>query len=341
MTLNTLVDFHMHTKSEGSDGFMEPRDFVDYLSAYAKFLGVPPRSTYFALTDHNTTAGLEQTAELFEGRGIKFIPGCEVMVYEPAFDLNLEILLYGSIGSLEDSMLQEVLNNNRQGLSERITSQLEKWRREGLRLEGKKFSLSNREYALLDSQKQRQNDFAFFGKIFMEKVEAMMGRKPSAPEVNHHFYNAFRNPGEGSLYAPYDREKFANSPRLFYVADKLGLISSLAHPGEYHIAEADRDRLVQDLTSRGLKGIEVYIRKNTDEQIKKYLKLVKKKGLVATGGSDFHGIFRDYTPGAYRYSDTLTEYIPESVARRLMGEVMFRDMCRNGRRNNEIPEDIL
>jgi len=58
----------------------------------------------------------------------------------------------------------------------------------------------------------------------------------------------------------------------------------LAHPGL-----ARRDELIPELVQAGLAGIETYYPEHSAGQIEAYRELCRRHGLVATGGSDFHG----------------------------------------------------
>jgi predicted metal-dependent phosphoesterase TrpH len=69
----------------------------------------------------------------------------------------------------------------------------------------------------------------------------------------------------------------------------------LAHPGL-----ADRDALIPELVEAGLMGIETYYPEHSVQQTATYREMCARLGLVATGGSDFHGpqIGRAQHPGA-------------------------------------------
>mgnify|MGYP003380871739 FL=1 len=47
------------------------------------------------------------------------------------------------------------------------------------------------------------------------------------------------------------------------------------------------------MIGHGLDGIEVYYPKHTPEQTKRYAEIAREHGLLATGGSDFHGLTPD------------------------------------------------
>src|SRR5262249_59637482 len=58
----------------------------------------------------------------------------------------------------------------------------------------------------------------------------------------------------------------------------------LAHPGL-----ANRDELIPELVQAGLLGIEAFYPEHSAGQITAYREMCARLGLIATGGSDFHG----------------------------------------------------
>jgi predicted metal-dependent phosphoesterase TrpH len=58
----------------------------------------------------------------------------------------------------------------------------------------------------------------------------------------------------------------------------------LAHPGL-----AQRDEMIPELVEAGLAGIETYYPEHSAKQIEGYRATCARLGLVATGGSDYHG----------------------------------------------------
>jgi len=65
---------------------------------------------------------------------------------------------------------------------------------------------------------------------------------------------------------------------------KAGGVPVFAHPGL-----SDRDGLIRGLIGAGMMGIECYYSEHSAAQTANYLQICKDHGLVATGGSDFHG----------------------------------------------------
>jgi predicted metal-dependent phosphoesterase TrpH len=59
----------------------------------------------------------------------------------------------------------------------------------------------------------------------------------------------------------------------------------LAHPGL-----AEKDEMIPDLVAAGLMGIETYYPEHSAVQVEAYRAICARHDLVATGGSDFHGL---------------------------------------------------
>ena len=53
-----------------------------------------------------------------------------------------------------------------------------------------------------------------------------------------------------------------------------------------------REKLVKELVSEGISGIEAFYPVHTDKQVRQYVEIAKKYGLYITCGSDFHGVTR-------------------------------------------------
>lgn len=76
---------------------------------------------------------------------------------------------------------------------------------------------------------------------------------------------------------------------------QAGGIPSLAHPirfGKNHIQEVES--MVLRFRDEGLDAIEVYYSDHSPADVEAYLRLCRRHGITATGGSDFHG---DTKPG--------------------------------------------
>lgn len=91
--------------------------------------------------------------------------------------------------------------------------------------------------------------------------------------------------------APAYVKKFKFSPveTLGFLSECRGL-SVLAHPFTlFGLSDDELGKTIRTLKEQGLDGIEVYYPDHTEVQTARYRELARDHGLVATGGSDFHG----------------------------------------------------
>ena len=65
---------------------------------------------------------------------------------------------------------------------------------------------------------------------------------------------------------------------------QAGGVPVLAHPGTYDCDE----NLLDDMACVGLQGLEVWHPQNDEATSERYLQWVEARGMIATGGSDFH-----------------------------------------------------
>lgn len=75
---------------------------------------------------------------------------------------------------------------------------------------------------------------------------------------------------------------------------EAGVVPVLAHPFTLHLGEADLERFVDHLAAVGLKGIEGYHGDAPEEDQGLFRQIGKRRALVVSGGSDYHG---DMRPG--------------------------------------------
>lgn len=91
---------------------------------------------------------------------------------------------------------------------------------------------------------------------------------------------------------------------------RAGGVAVLAHPGT-----GGHDALIDELIESGLDGIEAYHPQHSRAQRDRYAKLGDDRGLVVTGGSDFHG---PSGPGASAIGDCA---VPVSTIGRLLARL--------------------
>lgn len=88
----------------------------------------------------------------------------------------------------------------------------------------------------------------------------------------------------------FELHKSSGTPEeVINIISKYGGITSLAHPQEYYLSMSELDKLIGELASMGLKGIEAIYTTHSDREIEQYKAIAVKYNLLITGGSDFHG----------------------------------------------------
>ncbi len=89
---------------------------------------------------------------------------------------------------------------------------------------------------------------------------------------------------------------------------------SLAHSP----SAPDRAELIDQLQTAGLGGLEVYYRTFVPETVKRMRAFASARGLVATGGSDYHGDTMSYAEAQ------ATTSVPEAVGEALLEAIASR-----------------
>jgi 3',5'-nucleoside bisphosphate phosphatase len=246
------ADLHTHTTA--SDGLHSPSEVV----RKAKLAGL----SAVAITDHDTVSGIAEANE--EGRqiGITVVPGVELSTAADGVDIH--VLAY--------------YTNNEDEL----------WLK---RLAGIAGAREQRNSMILDKLQKLG-----FG-ITMEDVRAAAAGNGKGGSIGRpHFAEALIRKGVvSSMNEAFERflgsgaDAYAQVPRVHPLEAldwirEAGGISVIAHPGLY-----GRDDLVEELVNGGAMGIETIHSDHDETEERRYGMLAERFGLIATGGSDFHG----------------------------------------------------
>src|SRR5690625_2888796 len=243
------VDLHCH--STASDGRLTPTELV----AEAVRRGV----SVFALTDHDTMAGVPEAMAAAARAGVQCVPGVELNTDAPKGELHiLGYLLSGEEGPFAELLQTRQINRRR-----RAHKMVEKLR-------------------------------ALGAPVDMEAVERLAaGGVIGRPHVGQALVEAGHATDVEDAFAKYiDRHgpAYVKRDETFTAVDAIRVILAaggvpvLAHPGRL----AD-EAYIGPLIEAGLQGIECYYPDHTPEQTARYVALAKAHDLVVTGGSDFHG----------------------------------------------------
>jgi predicted metal-dependent phosphoesterase TrpH len=247
------IDLHVH--SNASDGTFTPSELVTY--AKSKNLCA------FALTDHDTVAGIEEALREGERQNIQIIPGIELSTDYNGHDIHVLGLNidYTSKPFLEKLDYFNLLRAQR---NETMCSLLEK--------EGFEISIQKLHEMFGDTVLTR----AHFARYLLEKGYISSMKEAFDSYISHGC----------PCYVPKVKCSPAEAIQIIKTASGTPV---LAHPLLYHFDALQLEQLVSALKQDGLQGIEVFYSTNEGSDEEFLLALAKKHNLYITGGSDFHG----------------------------------------------------
>ncbi|MCD6525564.1 MAG: PHP domain-containing protein [Desulfuromonas sp.] len=254
--MTDLVDLHMH--SSCSDGVFSPQELV----AKAAQL----RVTALAVCDHDNIDAVAPERKAGLDLGVQVISGVELScVWGPYQDIHLLGYGFDSEHPPLGRALREFQAFRRQRnakIVEKINHALEKHGRQPLNYE---------------QVAQRAGGTVGRPHIAMELIE--LGHVKNMEE-------AF-----AKYLVPCNIAK-----RFFPVDEAIALIHAaggvavLAHPPYITRDQQAMAALLDELVAVGLQGVEVYNNGASCDEIEWYLTQARLRGLIATGGSDFHGM---------------------------------------------------
>lgn len=248
------VDLHVH--SNESDGTVTPEELV----REAKKTGL----SAFALTDHDTTAGLDRAIACGKEEGVEVVPGIE---FSTAY-WGRDIHVLGYYMDYHNESFQKQLIEFRNSRNVRNEEMFRRLREFGF----EKIT----EDALLEAF-----DNAVITRAHIAKFMVDCGYVKSREE-------AFQRYIGDNCPCYVERERISPGKAVKLIIE-FGGVPVLAHPLLYKLGTEMLDALVVSLKEDGLKGIEaIYSNYNWREQRRLKL-LAKKHELIFTGGSDYHG----------------------------------------------------
>lgn len=246
-------DLHCHTRI--SDGSMSAQDVVDY----AARIGLD----CLAVTDHDSMEGVAAAQERAKIRGVRVLRGMEVSTFDYRSGRKAHLLCY------RPEHPDALLGLCAQTLAARNRASLEIIEKVAARYPVDEETV--RKYAAGSAAVYKQHI-----------VMALMDRGFSLSIFGELFHELFSRDGG---WARVDIQ-YPETREAMKLIKEAGGIAVLAHPGVYGNFE-----LIPELCKMGLDGIEAYHPRQSQADEKAAVEAARVYGLLATGGSDFHGMY--------------------------------------------------
>lgn len=244
-------DLHMH--STGSDGTLTPTELVHRVHERGFDL--------VALTDHDSVSGVPEAQAAGEALGVRVIAGSELSC---GAEKEIHILGYGL--DTENAELLAFFAARRANREARAQSMAEK-----LAAIGRPISM---DYV-------REIARGVVGRPHIARALMQAGHCLSVKEAFDRFIGTGK-PG----YVPKEQIAVAEAVRVIHGA---GGAVVLAHPMELRMSDVNLISMLDEWTAQGLDGVECHHPSATPSQQSFLCRLAKERGLLVTGGSDFHG----------------------------------------------------
>ncbi len=240
----------LHVHSTASDGTLAPSRLVELAAAAG--LDV------LSITDHDTVEGVGPAIEAGERHGVTVVPGVELSSWLDGTDCHI----LGYFIDHTSSALTERLLELRHDRLERAVQMVE--------------SLSEAGYDIgLDDVLQ----LASGGSVGRAHIARALVESGAVTSVSDAFDRLIGR--KGPFYV---RKRLSTPADAVRLIKDAGGVAVCAHP-----AVGGVERLLPDLIREGLGGIEAFHPEHAEEDRDRLASLARERGLLVTGGTDFHG----------------------------------------------------
>jgi predicted metal-dependent phosphoesterase TrpH len=295
VTSRRLNRVDLHTHSRRSDGVLEPTDLYSRMTRYGMRV--------VALSDHDTLAGYRELRAAGLGErpspdGPQLIPAVEINTLAGAVlgrhgmgrdGEELHILGFGI--DPDDEIFEARLSRQREGRRIRLDATVECLRRHGA-------PIDDQLPGILAAVGPTGHDA--LGRPHIARALMSAGHADSVDDAFARWIDHGR-----PCYVP--REGLGPRDAIEAIRAAGGL-PVLAHSP----AAPDRPEVIAELMEWGLAGLEVHYRTFLPATVARMRTFAAERGLLATGGSDYHGDTMDY---AEAQAET---WVPGDAAERLL-----------------------
>ena len=248
-------DLHCH--STASDGWLPPAQVV----RRAHTNGVD----LLALTDHDTLAGLAEAMEEATRLGLRLVCGVEISV---TF-VKETVHIVGLGVNTTDTTLNDALAGLRAGRQERARRMGEALAEVGVP-------------GVYEGAQALAHNPEMVGRAHLARHIVSTGRLPDVGAVFRH-YLAKGKPG----YVEHEWARLEDAVGWIVGA---GGIAVIAHPARYRLDPIGMEHLFDRFIACGGKAVEVVSGAHSDDEVRLYAELARRRGLLASRASDFHGV---------------------------------------------------
>ncbi len=251
-----MIDLHTHTTY--SDGTLSPNELIEK----AVSIGL----SALAVTDHDTTDGLDEAFAEAKKRDLRFIPGIEIEVdfYPGEFHL-LGLGLTDWKGPLAVAM-----EDVKQKRHERNLTILDMMNREGMGISWE------------DVTRQADTDL-----IARPHFAAAMVEKRIVKNTKQAFEKYL---GMGRPF--YTRKEALDLEKAIDLIKTGGGHPVIAHPLSLYLSWGKLPGKLEEIREAGVEGLEAWHPSINRRKAERLIHLADKLGFFITGGSDYHGDLR-------------------------------------------------
>ena len=247
------VDLHLHTTH--SDGTLNPTELVDLCARNGLKV--------IAISDHDSTEGVEEAQAAAIKHGIEVIPAIELSTDVP----DNEIHMLGYFVDMEDTGFQDLLREFRAGREDRGRRMVE-------RLAGLGMDITWEEV-------ERIADGAAVGRPHIAHALIKHGYVSEWQEAFDKYLGR-----TGPAYV--ERTRLEPEEAVGVLLDN-GALPVMAHPLYYEREDTRKLRnIVSDLKDAGMVGLEVHYGEFSESEIDMLANIAAELDLIPCGGSDYH-----------------------------------------------------
>lgn len=246
----------LHTHSVHSDGTFTPRQLIE--------LAAERGLSTVALSDHDTTDGLDEANGAGAELGVKVVPAVEFSTVRDREGIHI-LCYFMDPADPEFAAELRRLQDDRFTRGERMVAKLQEL--------GYPITF------------ERVREIAHGGNIVRPHVAQALVEAGVVPTLKDAFTTEFIG-SDGRAYV----EKHALAPlEALALIHRAGGACVLAHPGTFREVSPVPDAVLDELTEAGLDGIEAAHPEHTPEVEARYVAMANERGLIWTGSSDCHG----------------------------------------------------